>query len=177
MTFGGMQESSEGQGGDAHAVVPGDLFKARVEPGACARRHQPAAPRNGDCETVSLPPPNYLTETRHSKAGRTCHHFYVHGLTCDEYDVLRDRANGHCEICQLPEAETGGKRLVVDHTERPGLYVIRGLICDKCNAVMACVDGKKPWGGNRRWEERAVRYAARGWERPASMVPRIAPVS
>lgn len=124
---------------------------------------------------MTIPLPNYLTETRHSAAGTTCHHFYHHGLTCDEYDSLRARANGHCEICGLHESETGGKRLVVDHVERPGVYVIRGLVCDRCNTVMACVDGKKPWGANQHWEEQALRYAAEGWERPISTVPRIAP--
>ncbi|MEU8839943.1 endonuclease domain-containing protein [Streptomyces roseus] len=108
------------------------------------------------------------TETRHHPLGKTCHHFQHHGLTCDQYDALRNRAAGRCEICQTPEAETGGRRLVVDHYEdsRVGRF-IRGLLCDKCNAVMACIDGRKRWGSNRSWERRARRYELSSWQQPS----------
>src|SRR4051812_19457719 len=82
--------------------------------------------------------PSRKTETRHSKAGKTCHHFVYHRLTCDEYDALRERAAGRCEICGTAEADTGGRRLVVDHFHGGKLHLIRGLLCDSCNVVMSC---------------------------------------
>lgn len=105
-------------------------------------------------------------QNRHTNAA-SCHHFTVHFLTCDEYDGLRERAGGRCEICRTPEEETGGKRLVVDHDGRSGMgHLVRGLVCDRCNAVMACVDGRKRWGANRRWETAARAFAANSWQQP-----------
>ena len=103
------------------------------------------------------------TETRHHPQGKTCHHFEYHGLSCDEFDALHSRSGGQCEICETPVEETGGRRLVVDHYWRDGRRIIRGLLCDKCNVVMSCMDGRKPWGANRRWEPKAREYEANAW--------------
>lgn len=109
------------------------------------------------------------TETRHHPLGKTCHHFYYHGLTCDDYDALRARANGHCEICGIAEEETPRGALVVDHFQKGRISFIRGMVCDKCNTgVMSCLDGMKVWGTNRKWEQRARLYEANSWERPSA---------
>ncbi|MCX5209727.1 endonuclease VII domain-containing protein [Kitasatospora sp. NBC_00240] len=110
--------------------------------------------------------PTRSTETRHHPLGKTCHHFQYHGLSCDEFDELHVRAGGHCEICGIASKETGGRRLVVDHTWGEDGRIVRGLLCDKCNVVMACMDGRKPWGKNRRWERRAREYAMNAWGIP-----------
>jgi hypothetical protein len=110
--------------------------------------------------------PRSRTETRHHPLGRTCHHFQYHRLTCDEYDSLRARAAGRCELCGIAEEEAGGKRLVVDHFELGSARFIRGVLCDKCNAVMSCLDGTKTWGQNRSWEARALAYEANAWHQP-----------
>ena len=47
-------------------------------------------------------PSLYKTETRHHPEGKLCHHFAYHGLTCDEYDAMRARCGGRCEICGTP---------------------------------------------------------------------------
>ncbi|MEV8398830.1 endonuclease domain-containing protein [Streptomyces niveus] len=112
--------------------------------------------------------PSRKTETRHSRTGKTCHHFMYHRLTCDEFDQLRERAAGRCEICSTPELETGGRRLVIDHFRGGDFHLIRGLLCDACNAVMSCVDGTKRWGENRRWEARALLYEAASWHPPTA---------
>lgn len=112
--------------------------------------------------------PSLKTETRHSKTGNACHHFVYHRLTCDEYDRLRARAAGHCEICGTPEGRTGGKRLVVDHFGAPGIHLVRGLLCDSCNAFMSCLDGTKRWGADRRREAKAWEYEAASWQRPTA---------
>jgi hypothetical protein len=112
-----------------------------------------------------VPRPARATETRHHRQGKTCHHYAFHGLTCDEYDALKERAAGCCELCGLPEEATGGRRLVVDHfaDAQQGLRFVRGLICDKCNVVMSCLDGTKPWGSKRTMEAQALAYEARSW--------------
>lgn len=110
--------------------------------------------------------PSRQSETRHHPLGKTCHHFVHHGLSCDQYDELRARAAGRCELCDLPEAETGGRRLVVDHFEGDGVSFVRGMICDRCNSTMSCMDEMKPWGSKRIWEDAARAYEARSWQRP-----------
>lgn len=118
--------------------------------------------------------PTRNTETRHHPKGKTCHHFEFHRLTCDEFDALHARADGRCEICGTPSEKTGGKRLVIDHFQGKGVRFIRGLLCDKCNTVMACLDERKPWGTNRQWEVRARAYEANSWQRPSAMQVELA---
>lgn len=92
----------------------------------------------------------------HAPEGKTCCHWGPYSLTCYEYEELRSRANGQCEICEVPEDDVYGQLLVIDHCHKTGGP--RGLICRRCNAVMACFDGNKRWGANRRWEEHAATY-------------------
>lgn len=141
---------------------PGEAYTPAAAPQAPVKaRVQEVRPK------ATVPPqPNRRTETRHHPLGKTCHHFAQHSLTCDQYDELLARASGHCELCSLPEAETGGKRLVVDHFQGGGVYLVRGLICDRCNSTMSCLDENKPWGPKRTWEAAAWAYEARSWQRP-----------
>lgn len=107
------------------------------------------------------------TETRHHPEGKTCHHYAYHRLTCDEYDALRARAGGRCEICGTPEEDTPRGYLLIDHFAMKRIRFIRGLICGKCNSgVMPCVDGRKVWGVNRQWEAKAREYEANSWQKP-----------
>lgn len=111
------------------------------------------------------------TETRHHAKGLTCHHFACHRLTCDEYDRLQARAAGLCELCRTPQSETGGQRLVIDHFWDAGTQVrfVRGLLCDRCNSVLACLDERKAWGAaNRHWEDKAREYEARSFQQPTA---------
>lgn len=104
-----------------------------------------------------------------SKDGKLCFHYTLYGLTCDEYDAMRARAGGHCEICGVPEELTKRKRLVVDHFHAGRASFIRGLLCDTCNtSVMPCIDGLKAWGVNRQWEAKAREYEANSWEQPSA---------
>lgn len=106
-------------------------------------------------------------QNRHHPRGAICWHYSGFKLTCDEYDALRARAGGRCEICGIPEAEIYNRRLVIDHFRgRPASYV-RGLLCNGCNSVMACHDGNKNWGPRTgRWREKAADYAANSWHSP-----------
>jgi hypothetical protein len=106
-------------------------------------------------------------QNRHHPRGAICWHYSRFRLTCDEYDAMRARAGGSCEICGTAEMETRGRRLVVDHfSGRPASYV-RGLVCDRCNSVMSCHDGHKNWGPlTTPWREKAAEYAANSWHSP-----------
>lgn len=109
--------------------------------------------------------PHRLTQARHSKSGLPCHHFDMHGVTCDEYDQMRERAAGSCEICRTPEPLTGGKRLVIDHFQAPRMWIVRGLLCDRCNSLMSKFDGTKNWGSDRAEREPlAAAYQERCWQ-------------
>jgi hypothetical protein len=109
--------------------------------------------------------PSRKTETRHHPKGKTCHHFAYHGLTCDEYDALRERAAGRCEICGVAEEETRSGHLEVDHSQELGIHLVRGLLCHYCNnVVMCCLDGCKPWSeASRQWEAKAREYVTNSW--------------
>lgn len=112
-------------------------------------------------------PPNRHTENRHVGPGRTCHHFQRFGLTCDEYDDLRKRADGRCEICRRAEAELSRPGLVIDHWECPDAFFIRGLICQRCNSVMARHDRSAEWGpASLPWADAAHSYHVNAWQRP-----------
>lgn len=113
--------------------------------------------------------PSRHTENRHTEPGKICHHFFTYNLTCDEYDQLRARANGHCEICKTPERETTRGLLVIDHFQGGGVAFVRGLLCDKCNAVMARHDRAMVWGpATLPWAEQARAYHLNAWALPSA---------
>jgi len=57
----------------------------------------------------------------------------VYGLSQEEYDAMLDRQGGVCAICRKKPDK--GKPLCVDHCHVTGL--VRGLLCHKCNSVLA----------------------------------------
>ncbi|MFJ9461059.1 endonuclease domain-containing protein [Kitasatospora sp. NPDC101447] len=78
------------------------------------------------------------------RSGRPCQHA-THRLTYAQYDVLRVRAGDACELCGTPDQETPRGELVIDHFEGGGAFFVRGLLCDRCNSVMARHDSTMPW--------------------------------
>lgn len=74
-----------------------------------------------------------------------CNHT-VYGLTCEDYEAMRDRAQDACEICRIPDHETTRGQLVIDHFQSKDLFFVRGLLCDRCNSVMSRHDRTAPWG-------------------------------
>lgn len=95
----------------------------------------------------------------------TCLHAYSYGLTCAQYEAMRDRAGDCCELCRTPGLETPRRALVIDHFDGKGVRFVRGLLCDRCNALMARHDGTAPWGPStehRQDEARTYHRAAFG---------------
>lgn len=120
-------------------------------------------------ETDPVAKPSRRTQNRHATPGNTCNHFMKYGMTCDDYDRLRTRANGHCELCQTPERETPRKALIIDHFQGAGLFFVRGLICDRCNSVMSRHDRAAAWGpSSLPWAEQARAYHLAAFERPTA---------
>jgi hypothetical protein len=110
---------------------------------------------------------NRHTETRHATPGNTCNHFQKYGLTCDEYDQLRARSEGRCELCRTPEVKTVRGALVIDHFEGGGVFFVRGLLCDRCNSVMSRHDRTAEWGpSSLPWESKAREYHLRAFGCP-----------
>lgn len=87
---------------------------------------------------------------RHVEAPKICAHYNSYGLDCDEFDRLYARALGCCEICKTPEADTPRRKLVIEHYHWRDVWFVRGLVCDKCNRVMACHDRSIAWGPTTR---------------------------
>jgi Recombination endonuclease VII len=57
----------------------------------------------------------------------------VYGISLEEYDAMLDSQGGVCAICKKKPDE--GKALFVDHCHVTGR--VRGLLCGKCNSVLA----------------------------------------
>lgn len=68
-----------------------------------------------------------------------------HRLDCAAFDQLRARAEGRCEQCGTPEADTSRGLLFIDHDARREVAghgnFVRGLLCNGCNSRLGQVDG------------------------------------
>jgi hypothetical protein len=73
------------------------------------------------------------SRARHPMAQRERRLRCVYGLSLEEYDAMLDRQGGVCAICKKKPDE--GKSLCVDHCHVTGK--VRGLLCHKCNSVLA----------------------------------------
>lgn len=101
---------------------------------------------------------------RHVDPSKICHHFQRFDLDCDEYDQLRQRAAGRCEICKTPEEDTTRGRLIIEHYHHGDVWFVRGLVCDKCNRVMACHDRSMAWGpATRPFAEQGAAFHRNAW--------------
>lgn len=88
----------------------------------------------------------------------TCTHWMTYGMRCEEYDRLRERAAGRCEICDLPEEQNRYGHLCIDHDPRYGRMAVRGLLCGRCNAILGHIDA-----GTRPHTRRTYRYYDNAW--------------
>jgi hypothetical protein len=118
-------------------------------------------------EKESLTTPNRRTETRHATPGNACNHYLKYDMTCADFDRLRARADGRCELCDTPEEKTRRGALVIDHFQGAGLFFVRGLVCDRCNSVMSRHDRTAAWGpSSLPWADKAQAYHLSAFERP-----------
>lgn len=113
--------------------------------------------------------PSRHTETRHATPGNTCTHFLNYNLTCDQYEQMKARAAGRCEICQIAEEKTPRRSLVIDHFRGEDLFFVRGLLCDKCNSLMSRHDRTAAWGpASLPFADRARQYHLNAFDQPTT---------
>lgn len=56
-----------------------------------------------------------------------------YGISADQYNVLLQKQNGCCAICDIHESKFD-RRLAVDHLDMEnGIKLVRGLLCALCN--------------------------------------------
>lgn len=95
-----------------------------------------------------------------------CNHT-AYGLTCEDYEAMRDRAQDKCEICNTPDHQTTRGRLIIDHFQSKDLFFVRGLLCDRCNSVMSRHDRTRPWGpASLPFADKARTYHLNAFGRP-----------
>lgn len=70
----------------------------------------------------------------------TTHRTYM--LDCEEYEALARFAEGRCQLCKTPAAETDRGKLCIDHAHDYGPWAVRGLVCDWCNTRLARHDSR-----------------------------------
>lgn len=58
----------------------------------------------------------------------------TYGITLEQYELLFNRQNGLCAICNKPELGTRNDYLAVDHDHTTN--EIRGLLCNFCNRAI-----------------------------------------
>lgn len=105
-----------------------------------------------DSQTVESPSVVWAT-AEHA----TCTRHRQYHLTCDQFDELLKRADGHCEICEAEsQPQIKGCCLAIDHEHFVGQWAVRGLLCYVCNNRLSI---------NRRIppDPRIQRYIANAW--------------
>lgn len=82
--------------------------------------------------------PNYYRDyyRSHPEARKNRDYKKRYGISLNEYQILLGKQNGVCAICRLKE--NNQRFLSVDHNHITGQ--IRGLLCQKCNAVLGMVN-------------------------------------
>lgn len=74
----------------------------------------------------------YRTDIKFKKSNLNSKLKHIYNITLDEFNRLAEKQNNKCAICNQQ------KRLVVDHDH--DTQKVRGLLCVKCNNLMAGVD-------------------------------------
>jgi hypothetical protein len=71
----------------------------------------------------------------------------LYGIAIEEYNLLFQKQNGKCAICNNTQLD---RRLAVDHDHKTGK--IRGLLCQKCNTALGRFED------NSELLKRAIQY-------------------
>lgn len=72
-------------------------------------------------------------------AGHNATHMH-YAITCDEFVQLVLRSEGRCERCDIEM-----RKPVIDHDHAIGRWGVRGLICHRCNIIVATFEeGRRP---------------------------------
>jgi len=107
--------------------------------------------------------------------GKLCQHWEIYRLTCEEFEQLRARSGGRCEICGIAEEDTPRGYLIIEHYHHQDVWFVRGLVCDRCNHLMACHDRSAVWGPvTRPRAHLAAEFHRNGWGATSELLARAA---
>ncbi|WP_434744625.1 endonuclease domain-containing protein [Streptomyces sp. A-14] len=81
------------------------------------------------------PYPNRPPRIDH-ESGILCATHKVYSLSCEEYEQMWARADGHCEACGQAIDRTKRDH-AIDHDHRYGITAVRGIVCARCNGYLA----------------------------------------
>ncbi|MFH8295023.1 endonuclease domain-containing protein [Streptomyces sp. NPDC018059] len=107
---------------------------------------------------LSVPNADPPGSSAHARSATACRTHRLYRMDCTEYDMLRARAAGHCEMCGVPGSETALGRLVIDHAHEYGPGAVRGLLCSSCNSALGVADR-----GSSAARQQFQAYMANAW--------------
>lgn len=83
---------------------------------------------------------------------------FSYGINQRQYDAMLERQNNRCAICERSFSNMPRHRVMIDHDHKTG--VVRGILCSRCNPLLAALD-------DTDWHTKATAYIT-----CASSVPR-----
>lgn len=86
---------------------------------------------------------NMAAEASRTLPGHSdCRH-RQYALSCRDYEQLLAETGQRCGICGCHGTKNTGGRLFIDHDKTIGRWAVRGLLCHRCNSLIA---DKPGWG-------------------------------
>jgi len=58
-------------------------------------------------------------------------------LSCGTYEGLLAESGQRCRICQTEARHNTAGKLFIDHDDSMGKWAVRGLLCHRCNSLLA----------------------------------------
>lgn len=72
------------------------------------------------------------------------HQHLCYGLTCEQYEALIAESAGQCQTCPCPSSASTRGKLAIDHDHKVGDWAVRGLLCHRCNNILAKHEADPP---------------------------------
>lgn len=97
------------------------------------------------CKTVELPPSrsqvqvcdNCRVDPRPGNAARDRRRLLrTYGMVEEDFQQMLSEQEGRCAICGTTEPGSKGWNIDHDHSQRPGIEAVRGLLCRPCNTAL-----------------------------------------
>lgn len=77
----------------------------------------------------------YKLTSRYKEWSRNAYLLGKYGITTEQYDAMLEAQGGGCAICKRKKPDSGKQKWFhVDHVELFGGYLVRGILCNRCNS-------------------------------------------